>query len=239
MTPAQAHIAQQAGVISADEAAQGHSISPAFLHHQIASNTAQLDRPKLDLLYLHNPERQANGDLGALHRHLTEAFTACEEAADQGHISGYGVATWSGFASGAFTVTALITAARAAAGSSDVHLRAIQLPVSLVHISPLADALDGRGPITTAAAAGLQVWASAPLHGGELARIVTPELAALIHPGVPSATAALTVVASTPGLTGALLSASAPAHWHQAVTAFQQPPIPATRLRELCRVLRA
>jgi hypothetical protein len=45
-----------------------------------------------------------------------------------------------------------------------------------------SEALNGAGPVAEAAEAGLQVWASAPLNGGELLDMVTSELAALISP---------------------------------------------------------
>lgn len=39
-------------------------------------------------------------------------------------------------------------------------------------MTPIAQALDGRGPLPAAAGAGLRVMASAPLHGGELPGMV-------------------------------------------------------------------
>ncbi|MFC5751459.1 hypothetical protein [Actinomadura rugatobispora] len=90
-----------------------------------------------------------------------------------------------------------------------------------------------------AAEAGLQVWASAPLNGGELVDMVTNELAALINPCLSPVAATLAIVASTPGLTGALLSASTAAHWHEALTAFRTPAVPPSHLKEICHLLRA
>lgn len=239
MTLGQAESARRAGVLSAHEAARGHSIAPAYVDYQITTNAAELRRQPIDLVYLHNPEHDAHRDRDALLKLITEAFSVCEKAAADGQIGGYGVATWSGFSNAAFTVPDLLGAARTAAGSSETHMVAIQLPVSLVQLAPLAEALNGTGPISEANTAGLEVWASAPLNGGELAKMVTGELAALIGAGLSPAAAALAVVASTPGLTGALLTASSAAHWQDALTAFRRPPIPTTRLREICRVLRA
>ncbi|MBO2455435.1 aldo/keto reductase [Actinomadura barringtoniae] len=239
MTHRQAQAAQRAGVITAQIATRGHCIAPDYLEHQVAVNAAELGRERLDLLYLHNPEHDAHGDRDRLLKQITQAFAACEKAAHDGKIHGYGIATWSGFTSGAFTVRDLLTAAHDAAGSTTMHLSAIQLPVSLVQLAPLAEALDGAGPIAEANEAGLQVWASAPLSGGELADMVTRDLARLISPDLSPVAAALAAVASTPGLTGALLSASTPAHWQDALSAFDSPPIPPRRLREICRVLRA
>ncbi|MFF5435134.1 hypothetical protein ACFY5K_34625 [Streptomyces griseofuscus] len=84
-----------------------------------------------------------------------------------GHVAGYGVATWAGLEKEAFTVWELLALAAEAAGGRH-HLAAVQLPVSLVMMTPIVQALDGRGPLPAAAGAGLRVMASAPLHGGEL-----------------------------------------------------------------------
>ncbi|MFF2129402.1 hypothetical protein ACFVW1_29295 [Streptomyces olivochromogenes] len=50
----------------------------------------------------------------------------------------------------------LALAAEAASGQHH-HLVAIQLPVSLVMMTPIAQALNGRGPLPAAIGAGLQV----------------------------------------------------------------------------------
>ncbi|WP_425547401.1 hypothetical protein [Actinomadura vinacea] len=196
-------------------------------------------RSRIDLRYLHNPEYGRDGDRHHLLREITAAFAACEQAAAAGRIGGYGVATWNGFAHEAFTMADLVAAARNAAGGQDTCLAAVQLPISLVQIKAIAAAASGHGTVVEAAARGLEVWASAPLHGGELGRLVNDELARLIQPGLTPVQAALHVVASTPGLSGAVLSASTPAHWNEAATAFSLPPVPPARLREICAVLRA
>ncbi|GAA1791377.1 aldo/keto reductase [Actinomadura chokoriensis] len=239
MTRSQAQAAQRAGLITPEEAVRCHSIAPAYLRHRITANITEIGRDRLDLLYLHNPEHDAHGDRKRLLEQITQAFTTFEESAHRGDIAGYGIATWSGFTSGAFTIHELIAAAQQAAGSARTHLRAIQLPVSLIELAVLAEALHGTGPIAEAAGAGLDVWASAPLNGGELADLVTSDLAQFIRPGSSHVAAALSVVASTPGLTGALLSASTTAHWQEASRAFQRPAIPPTHLQDICRVLRA
>ena len=77
----------------------------------------------------------------------------------------------------------LAVAAEAAGGQH--HMVAVQIPVSLVMMTPIAQALHGQGPLPAAADAGLRVMASAPLHGGELPGMVDQELADLIRPGLP------------------------------------------------------
>ncbi|MFI9311078.1 hypothetical protein [Streptomyces triculaminicus] len=89
----------------------------------------------------------------------------------------------------------------------------MQQPVSLVMDRPIRQALEGRGPLVQARAAGLATSGSAPLHGGELPEPVTPELVGLIRPGISPAAACLLVAASTPSLDVVLLSAGSSAHW--------------------------
>ncbi|RFU40214.1 aldo/keto reductase [Actinomadura logoneensis] len=238
MTRSQAAAARVAGVVTVQQAERGHCLTPDYIDHQLAQNLAELRRSRLDLLYLHNPEHDIHTDRQHLMHQIRDAFEACERAAHQGRITGYGIATWSGFSSSAFTVPELLAAARQAAGGPDHHLAAIQLPVNLVQLAPLSQSLKGGGPVAQASHAGLEVWASAPLNGGELTTLVSQELAELIGPGLSPSGAALTVVASTPGITGALLSASTTAHLQDALVTFQRPPLQPEHLREICRVLR-
>ncbi|WP_234322928.1 hypothetical protein [Streptomyces sp. NRRL S-350] len=146
------------------------------------------------------------------------------------------MATWRGFSSGLFDVPALLELA-AKAGGPNHHLWAIQLPVSLVHLAPVAQALDGRGPLVDALGAGLEVFASAPLHGGEIPGMVTPELSELITPGKTPAATALAVVASAPGVKRVLLSTGSPEHWIRASEAVGQPPLSPDVLRRVVDVL--
>ncbi|GAA0917741.1 hypothetical protein GCM10009560_14080 [Nonomuraea longicatena] len=233
MTPEQALRARRAGVLSAVDAARCHSIEPAYVDYQLSVNGCELRRDCLDLVYLHNPERAAD-DNGPLAEHLALAFEVLECAARRGQIGGYGVATWDGFSSdglcaGAFSVTEVVWAAEWAAEGGTSHLVAIQMPLNLARLA----AVDGRGPVAEAAAAGLQVWASAP-HGDEL---VSPGLVEMIRPGLSPAGAALLVTCSTPGLTGVLVSTGDPAHWAEAEAVAAMPPLSLAQLREICDVL--
>ncbi len=208
----------------------GHCIRPRYLRWQIRRSLDEIGRDRIDTLFLHNPERSTSGAVFA-------AFVELEELATAGHIAGYGIATWDGFSSGAFTVPALIGMARAAAWGEPHHLRAIQLPVSLVNMEPIVQALDGGGPIGAAASAGIEVFASSPLHGGQLPSLITPELAALIGDGLQPVEAALAVVASVPGVSRVLVSASTPEHWKQAIDTVAAQPVPAATLRKVTDVL--
>ncbi|MGY1503599.1 aldo/keto reductase [Streptomyces sp. QTS52] len=185
-------------------------------------------------MLLHNPERAHPGDRPALHRAIRDAFAVLEEAVAAGNVAGYGIATWAGLEEEAFTVRELLALAAEAAGGRH-HLVAVQITVSLVMMTPIVQALHGRGPLPTAAGAGLRVMASAPLHGGELPGMVDQELADLIRPG-PPAQACVLAVASCPGVADVLLAASAAPHWRQAADAVAQPSLTAAKLREITGV---
>ncbi|MFC9931947.1 hypothetical protein [Streptomyces sp. NPDC127190] len=177
---------------------------------------------------LHNPERAHPGDRSALHHTVRDAFAVLEEAAAAGRVTGYGVATWAGLEEEAFTVGELLALAAEAAGGTEYHLAAVQLPVSLVMMTPIVQALHGQGP-PAAVGAGLRVMASAPLHGGELPGIVDQELADLIRPGLTPAQACLLTVASCPGVTDVLIAASSAPHWSEAADAVAQPTLTAAQ----------
>ncbi|MEU7205526.1 aldo/keto reductase [Streptomyces sp. NPDC045470] len=230
-------LGRAAGVVPAPDVAAGHSLAASYVRWQAEQNRAALGRGRLAALFLHNPERTCRPD--RLHEQLREAFTVLEELAATGAVQTYGVATWNGFDTGVFTIADLDRLATEAAGRPDHHLRVIQLPVSLVAADAFTLALHGRGPITEAAGRGWAVHASAPLHGGELPHLATPELAALLNPGLSIAQACLLAVASCPGVSRVLLSASHRAHWNAALGALAADPIPPTRLRSVLDVLAA
>ncbi|MER6633455.1 aldo/keto reductase [Streptomyces sp. NPDC000987] len=225
------------GVLNPDQAVAGHSLAPEYVRWQIRRNRAQLGRERLDLVLLHNLERAHPGDRPALHRAIREAFVVLEEAVAAAHVAGYGIATWAGLEEEAFTVGELLALAAEVAGRQQHHLVAIQLPVSLVMMTPIVQALHGHGPLPAAVDAGLRVMASAPLHGGELPGMVDQELADLIRPGLTPAQACVLAVASCPGVTDVLLAASGAPHWKEAAAAVAQPALTAAKLREITGVL--
>ncbi|MGA4799263.1 aldo/keto reductase [Streptomyces lavendulocolor] len=232
-TKVEGDAAVEAGALTFEEAAAGHSLRPEFIRWQTDRSLAVLGRA--DLVFVHNPDH-ARLDRADLHARLHDVFAVLEDFATAGSIGGYGVATWSGFQHGAFTVPEILSLAKEAAGSGEHHLRAIQQPVSLVMARPISLALDGRGPLAQARAAGLITFGSAPLHGGELATLVTPELAEFIRAGASPTAACLLAAASCPSLDVVLLSASTPQHWHAAQNAIGSPLDPG-HLRKVIDVL--
>jgi aryl-alcohol dehydrogenase-like predicted oxidoreductase len=104
-------------------------------------------------------------------------------------------------------------------------------------LAPIAQALEGRGVLADARAAGLGVFASAPLHGGQVPELFTPELIDLIAPGGTPAQAALTVVGSAPGVRRVLISTGNQEHWQQAVAALDGPVLSRDQLQRITNVL--
>ncbi|WP_411158326.1 aldo/keto reductase [Streptomyces sp. CBMA29] len=230
-TREQGRTALAEGVLTRQEADGGHSLERGFVRWQTERSLAVLGR--VDLVFVHNPEHRGHGlDRAALHGRLWEAFTVLEEFAHAERIGGYGVATWSGFGCGAFSVSELLALARQAAGSAEHHFTGLQMPVSLIMDDPIRRALDGGGPLVRAKDAGLITFGSAPLHGGELLDAMTPDLVNFIRPGLSAAAAALLPVGSCPGLDVVLTSASTRAHWDDAAKALAAP-LTAEELRRL------
>ncbi|MFF3468692.1 aldo/keto reductase [Streptomyces sp. NPDC001984] len=223
------------GALTIDDAERGHCLSAPYVHWQCARNRTELGRDHLDIVFVHNPERSE----GAPYEALRDAFTALEAEAAAGTLTAYGVATWDGFDTGTLSIPALNQLAVEAAGTRRHHLRAVQLPVSLVTATAFAQALDGTGPIAQAADLGWQVYASAPLFGGELPHLATRELTALLRPELTVPQACLLAAASSPGVTRILLSASTPAHWAEAQETLRSPAIPVPTLRKVLDVLAA
>ncbi|MFJ3928059.1 aldo/keto reductase [Streptomyces sp. NPDC090022] len=236
-TEAQGRTALAEGVLTQEEAASRHSLEPGFVYWQTERSLAMLGR--VDLAFVHNPEHHGHClDRAALHRRMREAFTALEEFAHAGRIGGYGVATWTGLTSEAFTVPELLALARQAAGSTQHHFTGLQMPVSLIMDDLIRQALDGGGPLMQAKDAGLITFGSAPLHGGELLEAMTPELVNFIRPGLSAAAAALLAAGSCPGLDVVLTSASTGEHWDDAAQALAAP-LTADELRRVTDELAA
>lgn len=224
-----------AGAMTPEQAAAGHCLAPDYVAWQIRRNLRQLRRDRIDVLFLHNPEHVA-ADRASHRATFAAAFTALEKAAADGLIGGYGVAGWSGFTDGTFTVAELVAVAEQV--SADPHLAAVQLPVSLVMLQAVEQALDGLGPLAEAQTAGLDVFASAPLHGGELPAMLTGNLADFIRPGASPVEAGLAVAASAPGVRRVLVSVSSARHWMQAADAVTGPALDEDTLRKVTDVLR-
>lgn len=178
---------------------------------------------------------------------IRDAFEVLEGETSAGHVAGYGIATWAGLEEEAFTVGELLALAAEAAGGHH-YLGAIQLPVSLVMMTPIVQALDGRGPLPAAMAAGLRVMASAPLHGGELPAWSARSSQRLLFPlgytllddqAAPDPTwarrsASATIEVTSAGLTRAAQRSSTADRCRRSASIwFLDPPLPGSFLRLL------
>lgn len=232
----------QAAKVLAPQSLAGHCIEPAYFRWQLRRTLAELGARRLGLLYLHNPDHRHDGDPDALLTRIRAAFAACEEACNAGLIAAYGVATWHGLSDDqrppAFTVSDLVRTAHDVAGDAH-HFGAVQFPVNLVRLSALTRAVrHGDGPLIDAEDAGVQVVVSAPLHGGELLSLVSPDLAEFIRPGLGPAQACLLVAASAPGVSAVLVSTDDTDHWRQAADIVNiAPKLAARDLRRIVDVL--
>lgn len=223
-----------AGALLGSQGDQGHCLSRPYIAWQLALSRARLGRVP-ELVFVHNPEHGAV-DRGEVLQSLTSAFEEMESAAHAGLIRGYGVATWTGLSSGLFTVSDLVSLARRVGGRRH-HLHAVQTPVSLVRLGVVAAGLEGAGPLYQAREAGLHVFASAPLGGGDVLGAMTAELVRFVDPSATPAQAALLVALSAPAVSRVLLSASTPAHWADALGAAAREPLSPEHLRKVIDVL--
>ncbi len=125
----------------------------------------------------------------------------------------------------------VLDAARDVAGERH-NLRAIQLPLSLVMSGPLVDATKGHGVLIDAELGGLDVYASSPLHGGELIEAVTTGAASEVLPGRTPLDLMLGILAASP-IKRVLLSTASWAHWKHAHETLNATPMSPEELRSV------
>ncbi len=225
--------ALRAGVITAEEAEAGYSLSSRYIGWQTARSNFLLRR-RPEVVFVHNPEH-GNPTPAELTDRLLEAFEALEDSCANNLIRSYGVATWNALHDGTLTIQRLLDLAHEVAGRRH-HLRAVQLPVSLVMNRPLLDAVEGRGVLVDAQQAELDVFASAPLHGGELLDIVNRRIARKILPGHTPLQLLLGSIAATP-VRRILLSASTYAHWSIAARSLAEAHLSSDDLHKVLHAL--
>ncbi|MFS0694178.1 aldo/keto reductase [Streptomyces nitrosporeus] len=219
-TPDQARRALAAGVLTAQEAQAGHCLSPRAVLWQAQQSRTLLGRAP-DITFVHNPEHGLH-HARDLEVRLYDAFVALEKCVDRGLTKGYGVATWTALHENLISMDRLTGVARQA-GRDGHRLKAVQLPLSIVQIGPLVDAVHGHGFLPSVPSHGIDVFASAPLHGGDLLGMLPDPVAEELVPGASPLRLALGFVASVPGVRRLLLSASSRAHWADATKAVEEP----------------
>jgi len=155
-----------------------HSISPEFLHDQIARSRARLGLQQIDLYLLHNPEyyltwaeRQelpAEVARAEYERRLGAAFDHLEREVIDGRIGWYGVSSNTFPAPrGAYNATHLDRlVAIAEAIRPDHHFSVVQFPANLLERGFVAEPHDstGRTLVEVAQRAGLGTLANRPLN---------------------------------------------------------------------------
>lgn len=212
----------QKGIFTAKDIAAGsHCMTPHYLQNQLGRSMTNLGVDCIDVYYLHNPETQ----LGEVSRaefakRIREAFTFLEQAAAEGRIRYYGMATWNGFrqeskAADAMQLGELAEIAREVAG--DKHrFRFVQLPFNLAMTEALTlgnqNLKSGIKTVMEAASElGITLVASASLLQGQVAQNLPGFVAEAL--GLSNdRERALQFARSAPGITTALVGMSRAAH---------------------------
>jgi len=211
------------GIVRPDEVVGGaHCMSPRYLADQIERSRRNLGLATIDIYYVHNPESQLDElERPAFLERLRAAFTALEQAVEEGKIACYGAATWNGFRqapteSDYLSLEEVVDAARAVAGDGH-HFKVVQLPYNLgmTEAFTRANQRVGKDTVPALEAArrlGIYVMASASVHQGQLTRNLPPMLTEFL-PGLQTdAQRALQFVRSTPGVGTALVGMKTVAH---------------------------
>jgi aryl-alcohol dehydrogenase-like predicted oxidoreductase len=229
---------------SPEEIAGGvHCMAPLFLKHQLDRSRANLDLSTIDLYYLHNVETQLSAvDRAAFRRRLAAAAEFLEEAAGDGRIGAWGLATWDGLRvppehPAHLSLSETLAVAREVAGDRH-HFRAVQLPFNLgmaqAAVYRSQEAEGGRMPALGAASGmGLACFGSASLLQGRLAAGLPEELRESFPECDSAAGVALQFARSAAGMTTALSGVSSPEHARENFGLSRVPPASADRIRGL------
>jgi aryl-alcohol dehydrogenase-like predicted oxidoreductase len=237
-----------AGLVSPEDLVRGsHCLTPAFVDAMLDRSLSNLGLDTVDLYYVHNPETQLHArSAEEVYDLLERTFTRLEERRAAGDLGAYGVATWAAFRVppghdqylSLAEVIARAERAADAAGASEPGLAAIQLPfnvtmadaftvaahgnaesVDATGVDGEAEGEDGpRSALRYAHERGLDVFASASIGQGDLARSIPPEIDAELAGDTP-AQRALNFARSAPGVTAALVGSSRPEHVAENVAA--------------------
>jgi len=210
------------GLAAPEDIVNGQCFAPQFLRAMIQQSLRNLGVTCLDIYYLHNPENQLHAiDRVQFHERLSAAFDTLEEAADQGLIRYYGIATWNGLRVAPTTpdylsVSEINALARQTRGVKH-RCRFIQLPLNLAWLEAVTlrnqMVNDEMMPVLEAAMRyGLSVMCSATLLEARLLDQIAEPLLARFGGLSTDAQRCLQFVRSTPGVTTALAGTSRPAH---------------------------
>ncbi len=210
------------GIFRAEEIAAGcHCMAPRYLEDQLERSLRNLGVASVDVFYLHNPETQ----LGEVSRseflqRIHAAFEFLEEAARDGRIGAYGLATWNAFrnetrAKDYLSLEEMVAVARDIAGAAH-HFRFVQLPLNLAMPQALTlpnQTVNGKlgGMVQAARLLGITLISSAALLQGHLVKKMPAGVESSL--GLKSnLLRALQFARSTPGVTTALTGMSKVEH---------------------------
>jgi len=211
------------GVAPEAEIAQGcHCIAPAYLADQIERSRRNLGLETIDLYYLHNVEAQL-GEVGqaTFEKRLAAAVRKLEEAANEGWIAAWGLATWDGLRAPPEHPEHLSLAAiqelALEVGGEGHHFRGVQLPFNLGMGEALGFRSQKNGAervsaLDFAGASGLAAFGSASILQGRLAGELPDEIVDAFPKAKTAAQQALQFSRSAPGMTAALVGVSSVEH---------------------------
>jgi aryl-alcohol dehydrogenase-like predicted oxidoreductase len=223
------------GLAAPEDIVTGQCFAPRFLRAMIEQSLRNLGVGCIDVYYLHNPESQLRTLGHADFRvRLLAAFQALEEAASDGLIRYYGIATWNGFrvaptAPDYLSLAEINALARKAHGMKH-RCRFIQLPLNLA----LLEAMTLRNQVVShekmavleaAARYGMSVISSASLLQARLLDQIAEPLRARFNGLTTDAQRCLQFVRSTPGITTALAGMSRAAHVEEDLATACVPPL--------------
>jgi aryl-alcohol dehydrogenase-like predicted oxidoreductase len=212
----------ETGLASPADIVAGQCLSPLFLRAMLEQSLHNLGVRCIDVYYLHNPESQLRAvDRAVFHERLLAAFTMLEEAADQGLIRYYGLATWNGFrvshtAPDYLSVSDVNALARKGRGMKH-RCRFIQLPLNLalpeaVMLHNQVVSNEKMSALEAAGRLGFSVMGSASLLQARLIDQLAEPLRARFTGLITDAQRCLQFVRSTPGVSTALTGMSRVPH---------------------------
>lgn len=229
----------------AEIVAGGNCIAPGYLRDQIERSRANLDLETIDLYYLHNIESQRSSvEKTEFDRRLAAAIEILEEAAREGKLVRWGLATWDGLRVPPehpehLSLEDVLALARTVGGDKH-HFCAVQLPFNLAMAQALAFPSQRTGPdgerlpaLTAARRLNLAAFGSASLLQGRLAEELPEEMAEAFPEAASPAQQALQFARSAPGLTTCLVGAARPEHARDDFALCRVPPAPPEKVLAL------
>jgi aryl-alcohol dehydrogenase-like predicted oxidoreductase len=234
------------GLVDPDDLVRGNCITPAFVEAMLDRSLENLGLDRVDCYYVHNPETQLERfDSETVYDRLEATFERLETRAQDGDLDHYGVASWECFRVPTDhdsylslpEVASRARSAAASAGSAATHFRAVQLPfnVTMADAFSVAAHPSVEGPqsaLAFAADAGLNVFTSASIAQGDLARGLPAAVAERVAGDTP-AQRAINFARSAPGVTSALVGMGSPEHVAENVRAGTFEPLGASAFDEV------